>query len=164
VLLPAEELLEKMIRAYYGFLASHPEFVRLLTWENLRWGRSARALEMDAFKAPIIEALRIALARGKQEGRFRRDVDERQLLISCLALSFFYFSNRHTMSQALGFDLASPAAIESRIQHVLRLLLDGIRAGNGAGLVGPKSSPRRHGGTENDDQQGSSHGKDGVRA
>ena len=133
VLLPAEELLEKMIRAYYEFLAEHPEVVRLLTWENLRRGRSAEALDISSLKAPIIEALRIALARGKREGRFRKSVDEKQLLISCMALSFFYFSNQYTVSQSLGFDLASPDAINRRVRHVVRLLLDGIRASNGGG-------------------------------
>ena len=128
VLLPAEELLEKMIRANYRFMAGNPQVVRLLLWENLRQGKAARKIDLSAFKAPIIEALRIALARGKREGRFRRNIDEKQLLISCMALSFFYFSNRHTVSRALGFDMASPGAIDKRIKHVVRLLLSGIRA------------------------------------
>lgn len=128
VLLPAEELLEKMIRAYYEFLAGHPEVVRLLTWENLRQGEGLRGLDVSSLKTPIVEALRIALARGKAEGRFRADVDERQLLISCMALSYFYFSNRHTVSRALGIDLTSPEALDARVRHVVKLLLDGIRS------------------------------------
>jgi len=128
LLLSAEGLLKKMVRAYYELLARRPEIVRLLTWENLRQGRAARRIGITSFKAPIIEALRLALARGKREGRFRRTVDETQLLISCMALSFFYFSNRHTLSQALGFDLTSPAAVDRRIRHVTQLVLDGIRA------------------------------------
>ena len=140
--LPVEELLGKMIRAYYRFLAEHPEVVRLLTWENLRRGRTARKLGLDAFKTPILQALRVALERGCREGRFRRDVDERQLLISCMALSFFYFSNRHTLSRALGEDLAAEPAIERRVRHVVNLLLDGIRAGNGsAGRPSESSAP-----------------------
>lgn len=131
VLLPADELLARMVRAYYRFLAGHPEFVRLLSWENLREGRSARRMHLTTLKAPVMQALRIALERGRKEGRFRPDVDEKQLLISCMALSFFYFSNRHTVSQALGVDLARPEAIEERIAHVLSLLMDGIRSGNG---------------------------------
>ena len=105
MVLPAEELLERLIRAEYAFLASHPQHVRLLTWENLRRGKAAREADLSSFKAPILEALRIALDRGQREGRFRADVDEKQLLISCLALSFFYFSNQYTLGQALGFDL-----------------------------------------------------------
>jgi len=132
MLLPAEELLEKMIRAYYDFLAGHPEIVRLLTWENLRRGKTSQAMDLVASKAPIIEALRLALSRGKEEGRFRPDLDEKQILISCMALSFFYFSNQHTVSRALGVDLASHKAIGRRVDHVVRLILDGIRATNGS--------------------------------
>ena len=128
VLLPADELLEKMIRAYYEFLAGHPEVVRLLAWENLRQGAGLRGLAVGSPKAPIIEALRIALARGKEEGRFRANVDETQLLISCMALSYFYFSNRHTVSRALGIDLRSPEALDARVRHVVELLLEGIRS------------------------------------
>ena len=131
MLLPVEKLLAKMIRAYYEYFAANMWVVRLLVWENLREGKTARALDITTLKAPIVEALRIALARGRAEGRFRRNIDERQLLISCMGLSFFYFSNRHTVGQALGVELTSPKAIERRIRHVVALLLDGIRAGTG---------------------------------
>ncbi len=130
ILLPVEELLERLIRAEYAFLASHPQHVRLLTWENLRRGKSAPEANLASFKAPILEALRIALDRGQREGRFRADADEKQLLNSCLALSFFYFSNQYTLGQALGFDLTTPEAIETRIRHFVSLLLDGIRERN----------------------------------
>jgi len=126
--LPAEELLARLIHAYYKFLAAHPDHIRLLCWENLRGGRTVRKADIAACKAPIIEALRLALERGRREGRFRRDLDEKQLLISCMALSFFYFSNRHTLSQALGFALGGRRAMARRVRHVVDLLLDGIRA------------------------------------
>jgi TetR/AcrR family transcriptional regulator len=130
MVLEVEELLERLIRAEYAFLASHPQHVRLLGWENLRRGKSALEADLSGFKAPILEALRIALDRGQREGRFRADVDERQLLISCLALSFFYFSNQYTLGQALAFDLTTRRAIEKRIRHVVSLILDGIRERN----------------------------------
>jgi AcrR family transcriptional regulator len=129
MVLPAEELLEKMIRSYYDFLAGHPEVVRLLTWENLRLGKSAQEIELKSFKAPIIKALRIALTRGKKDGRFRKDVNEKQLLISCMALSFFYFSNQHTLGRGLGIDMTSKRAINKRIKHVVQLVLQGIGEG-----------------------------------
>jgi len=128
VLLPVEELLRRMIRAYYEFLASHPRHVRLLSWENLRDGRAMRKSDATSMKAPILQALRIALERGQEEGRFRTDGDVKQLLISCMALSFFYFSNQYTVSQALGVKLTSREAIDARVQHVVGLVLDGIRA------------------------------------
>ena len=128
LMLPAEELLGRLIRAHFEFLSGNPEFVRLLSWENLRHGRTTQKVDLSGLKAPAIQALRLVLNRGKKEGVFRNDLDENQLFISCLALSFFYFSNRYTVSQTLGVDLAKPKAIESRIRHVSELLLDGIRA------------------------------------
>ena len=127
---PAEDLVERMIRAYYEFLGAHPGIVRLLTWENLRQGRTAQTLDIASAKTPILEALRESMAQGKREGRFRGSVDERQLLVSCMALSFFYFSNRYTLSQSVGVDFGGEDAVERRIRHVVRLVLDGIRAGN----------------------------------
>jgi len=125
--LNAEDLLVRMIRSYYEFHATHPHHVRLLMWENLRQGKVASDMRLGAIKTPILDALRIALARGKAEGRFRRDVDEKHLLISCMGMCFFCFSNRHTISQALGFDLVAPGAVERCIHHDVRLLLEGIR-------------------------------------
>lgn len=131
MLLPADRLLERIIRSYYGFLRAHPEFVRLLAWENLRQGRTARDIGIAEIKAPILEALRLALQAGIRDGRFRRDVDERQLLISCMGLSFFYFSNRHTLERLLDLDLMSERAIEKRVKHVVGLLLEGIQKKDG---------------------------------
>ena len=127
VLLPAEQLIKRIIRAYYEFLAGHSEFVRLLTWENLRRGRAVRGIDVMTLKSPIVEALHIALRRGREEGRFREDVDEKQLLISCVGLSFFCFSNEHTLREGLGFDIRKRRAMNRRIRHVVRLLLEGIQ-------------------------------------
>ncbi len=126
--LSAEELIERFIRSHHEFLTKHPEFVRLLLWENLRQGCTAREVDMAGLKAPAVDALHAALKRGKAEGRIRKTVDAKQLFISCLALSYFYFSNQYTVGRALGFDLTTPKAIEKRVTHVVRLLLDGIRA------------------------------------
>src|SRR5690606_13282984 len=95
MLLPAEELLKKIIQGYYRFLNENPEFVRILSWENLRHGRTAKAIDVAAVKAPLIKALGVSLQMGARDGRFRSDVDENQLLISCMALSFFFFSNQY---------------------------------------------------------------------
>ena len=133
MLLPAEELLERMIRSQYEYFAEKPEFVRLLTWENLRQGRTAKEVDIFSIKAPILQALGIVLERGKQEGRFRSDVDEKQLLISCMALTFFYFSNQHTVGRMLRFDLVSKQALRKRVRHVVRLLLHGIEVDRAAG-------------------------------
>ncbi len=136
LLLPVEELFERIVRSHYEFLSAHPEFVRLLAWENLRYGRTAREIDVSALKAPMIQAFHLAVEQGKREGLFRPDIDEKQLLISHMGLCFFYFSNQYTLSQMLGLDMTSKQAIQKRIKHVSRLMLDGIRHN------GPENSRR----------------------
>ncbi|HOE95127.1 MAG TPA: TetR/AcrR family transcriptional regulator [Candidatus Sumerlaeota bacterium] len=126
MLLPAEELLKKIIQGYYRFLNENPEFVRILSWENLRHGRTAKAIDVAAVKAPLIKALGVSLQMGARDGRFRSDVDENQLLISCMALSFFFFSNQYTLSMLLGKDIHAPRLLEQRVNHVTQLILEGI--------------------------------------
>ncbi len=125
--LSAEELLARLIRHYAEFHATHPHHVRLLMWENLRQGKAARELHIGDIKAPIMEALRAALDRGRREGRFRADVDERRLLISCMALSFFCHSNRYTIAEALGSDLGDGEVARAQVEHNVKMVLDGIR-------------------------------------
>ena len=50
------ELIKTLIRSHHDFLDNHPEFVRLLLWENLRQGSTARDVDLGALKAPAVEA------------------------------------------------------------------------------------------------------------
>lgn len=131
MLLPPEEMLETLVRHYYAFLAGHPEFVRLISFENLNDGKVARQLALEGKKAQIATALHLALQKGQAERRFREGIDATELLVSIFSLCFFYFSNQYTMGQFLGLDsLASRTDLESHIRHVVDLLLRGISHDN----------------------------------
>ena len=129
MLLPAEKLLEILVRRYYEFLRNHPEFVKMICFENLNEGNVAKKLNLHGQKAPVITALQLALQKGQSEKRFRHDIDVTDLLISIFALCFFYFSNRYTISQLLGNKALSPARLNKRIKSVVELLLHGITFG-----------------------------------
>jgi TetR/AcrR family transcriptional regulator len=127
MLLPPEELLETLVRRYYQFLYEHPQFVRLISYENLNGGKVARQLALEGKKAPVTTALQLALEKGRAEGRFRDGIDVTELLISIFSLCFFYFSNQYTMGQFLGKEsLARSTDMEHRVRHVVSLLLHGI--------------------------------------
>ncbi len=127
MLLPPEELFEAVVRRYYAFLGEHPEFVRLISFENLNGGRVARQLALEGKKAQIATALQLALQKGQAERRFRQGIDVTELLVSIFSLCFFYFSNQYTMGRFMGLDtLARRTDVESRIRHVVGLLLHGI--------------------------------------
>jgi len=126
MLLPVEDLLATLVRRYYQFLSEHPAFVRLICYENLQGGRTATTLSLGGQKAPVITALRLALAKGQADRRFRAGVDVTQLLISIFALCFFFFSNQHTLGLLLGPSATGRKALADRIDHVVSLLLHGI--------------------------------------
>ncbi|MCB1103485.1 MAG: TetR family transcriptional regulator [Opitutaceae bacterium] len=118
----------EIVRAYFDFLEAHPEFVRLLLWENLNDGRGLAQIGSQLSKDPMLQLLERLLHAGIAAGRIRPDMDARHLLISIIGLCLVYSSNRFTLSQALKMNLGSARVREDGVRHVTRLLLDGIKA------------------------------------
>ncbi|QQE12563.1 TetR family transcriptional regulator [Planctomycetota bacterium] len=128
MLLPVDELLQMLVTRYYDFLSKNPEFVRLISFENLNHGRVAKEMSLKGKKAQIMTALQLALDKGKESGEFRAELDVEELLVSIFALCFFYFSNQHTMSEILGSKTNSRTQLKKRVSHVVDLVLNGMRA------------------------------------
>ena len=122
-----DELTGAMVRSYFDFLSAHPEFVRLLLFENLNDGRGLAKADSKLSKDPALTALNRLLREGIAAKRIRPDMDARHLLISIIGLCLIYSSNSYTLSQALRMDLGSPRVRAKGIEHVTRLLLDGIK-------------------------------------
>ena len=128
-----EEALRSIIATYFRFLSNHPEFVRMLMWENLYEARHFDAMELGKVRDPLRRALRALLEQGKREGRFRADADEQQVLMTLFACPFNFFSNIHTMSRVMQTDLSADGMIEARAEAVIDMMLaylaaDGKRA------------------------------------
>lgn len=122
-----EKVLTEVIRAYFSFHARNPEFVRLLLWENLNNGKAIAKVKRLLSKHPALSGLRRVLELGVEQKKFRGDIRAEELLIQIIGLSFIYHSNRHTLSQALSLDLASPAVQNRGRDAAIQLVLDGIR-------------------------------------
>jgi len=126
MLLPAEKLLDVIITNYYAFIHSHPDFVRMISYENLNEGKTAELLNLAGKKARIITALQLALQKGQTENRFRKDIDVTELLLSLFGGCWFCFTNQYTMGLLLDKDIMTPSNLEARTKHVVKLLLHGI--------------------------------------
>ncbi|PTX94462.1 TetR/AcrR family transcriptional regulator [Opitutus sp. ER46] len=123
-----ENATAQIVRLYFEFNDAHPQFLRLLLWENLNGGRGLRRAGHGVTKDPVLRALDAFLHQGIAAGRIRSDMDARQLLISLIGLCQVYSSNRYTLSSALGVDIGAPVFREQGIRHVTRLLLEGVKA------------------------------------
>jgi len=120
--------MQKTVKAYFDFLNNHPAFVRLLLWENLNEGRHLADLERPPSKTPMLSHLSSILRSGEKSGVFRAGMDCRKVLVSLIGLCLVYFSNRHTLSMALGVDIAKKSFLDSAALHTAQILLRGISA------------------------------------
>jgi len=121
-----KEQIESLIRHYFHFLDRHPQYVALLTWENLNEARSLDRANLQNVKNPIQSHFERVIREGIRMKVFRTDISAQQLLISCYALCFYTFSNQHTLSRILSVNLTGKRVKKHRLDHIVGLVLDGI--------------------------------------
>lgn len=122
------EAMAQLIAFSFDYLAEHPEFVAMLTDENRNHGSYILGSErLRTMHSPFIEMLEATLARGVANGQFRADFDAINLYISVAGISYFFFSNNHTLSAIFGKPLGTRAALVQRRRHVIEFALNALR-------------------------------------
>ncbi|RYF80930.1 MAG: TetR/AcrR family transcriptional regulator [Comamonadaceae bacterium] len=122
------EAMTQLIGFSFDYLAEHPEFIALLTDENRNRGEHILASErLQTMHSPFIEMLEATLERGVAQGLFKPDVDAVHLYISIAGISYFFFSNNHTLSAIFGRPLGSRGALAQRRRHVIDFALNALR-------------------------------------
>jgi AcrR family transcriptional regulator len=109
-----------IFRAYMDFHQRTPEFWRLLAWANLDGEIYADALE--GMRDKTFSRLRELYQQGQAGGAFRAEVSFETYLFSLSALSFFYHSNRHSMSKTLGLNLSDETVRGTMTAEIVALL------------------------------------------
>jgi len=115
-----------LVGLYFDFLRKHPEFVRLLLWENLQGGTHLGKAGPAVSKGPMLSYLQALLDAGVAARTFRKGLDARQVLVSLIGLCLVYFSNRHTLARTVGLDVSAPHAMNIAIEATADIFLDGI--------------------------------------
>lgn len=122
---PADSV-RNILQAYFQFLEENPEFVSLLSWENLHHGRFIAKHPDLLSKSPVLERLQTVIQNGVEQGVFRSGINIKHLLVSMISLCFVYHANRFTLSQSVGLDLHSPKVLAQGLQHAIDLVLNGL--------------------------------------
>jgi AcrR family transcriptional regulator len=102
---PLEGLMElfDFIDRHFG---EHPEFIHLLSGENLLGARFLRRSDKAAIiTTPLIDLIAGLLRRGERQGVIRRGIEPLHLYIMMAALSYFHRSNSHTLSAIFRTDV-----------------------------------------------------------
>ena len=89
---------------------SHPDFIRLVSIENInRAEYMAKSPTFPGQNASVVSLIEQILARGREQGRFAREVDALDVHMLISSYCVFRVANRHTFNTIFGRDLADPA-------------------------------------------------------
>jgi AcrR family transcriptional regulator len=125
--LEPQAAMRKLIELTFDYDETHPQFISLVSVENIHQARHMTNLQsIKDVNASIIRTLTTILDRGRKEGVFRSDLDPVDVHLLISAFCFFRVSNRHTFGAIFDRDL-SDAKLRKRhkkmiIEAIERLL------------------------------------------
>ena len=134
--LSASEKLLEIVTNYFDFLATHPNYPRLIQREAMAAGR------LDWMAREYFRPLHALLARTLTEGMASREfrtLDAEQMAQLAMGLTTSYFAAAPILSQVVGHNLLAPRAVAARKRALLDFLHHGVTRGKG-NLRAPKSS------------------------
>lgn len=122
------EAMRRLVCFSFDYVVETPEFVALLTDENMHRAAHIRhSAVLDELRPRFVGLIAQTLERGAREGVFRKGIDPEQFYISVAGMAFFYFTNIHTLSVLFDHDLRRPDAIARRRAHILDFVLAALR-------------------------------------
>jgi AcrR family transcriptional regulator len=123
------EALETLIEFTWRYYLEHPEFVALLSNENLMRGlHITKSVKVKQLSRPVLGILGTILAEGSRQKVFRRDLDVAKVYLTLAALGYFYLSNRFTLSSFLGVELMRAEALEAWLAEIKRVMMAAVCA------------------------------------
>jgi AcrR family transcriptional regulator len=138
------EALDQLIAFTWRYYIEHPEFVALLSNENLQRGRHiTKSVKVKLLSRPVLEILGTILAEGERQGVFRRGLEVKKVYLTLAALGYFYLSNRFTLSSFLGIDLMQPAECEAWLAEIRRVMAAAVGVAESASDSNTRTTPWR---------------------
>ena len=126
--LEPEAAIRRLAEFTFDFDQANPEYIRLVTIENIHRGRHVSASErLKEMTRPIISQIATVLKKGVRSGAIRPGIDPNELHMTLNALCFFSVANRHTFEAQFGWDMSSPKAKAQRRQEIADLLWRHVR-------------------------------------
>jgi AcrR family transcriptional regulator len=119
-----EESIRRIIDVTFDYGEDHPNFVSLVTVENINRGRNIDQLpSIKERNAPVIRALADILERGAKSGKFRADVNPVDLHLMISALCVFRCSNRFTFGKMFDVDFSDPKVRKRQKKMIVEAVL-----------------------------------------
>jgi AcrR family transcriptional regulator len=124
--LPPVEALRRVIDVTFDYHEAHPEFVRLVSIENIHHARNlAQSAVIQNLNSTIIESLAAILRRGRDAGAFRTEIDPVDLHLLISAPCFYRVSNRGTFGTLFCRDL-NASDVRERHKRMIEAAIIGL--------------------------------------
>jgi TetR/AcrR family transcriptional regulator, upper aerobic nicotinate degradation pathway regulator len=121
------ETLRELVAFVWDYYVTHPEFVAILTIENLHKGKHAKqSSELRRLSGEAVGVLKPIIEAGQQQGLFRQDIDIKHAYLMIASLCYFYNSNQHTLSSFLGEELADRGQRQEWLAFISDLVVRGL--------------------------------------
>ena len=138
------DALTRMVEVTFDHHAAHPEFVRLVSVENINEARIvAASATIRARNAAVIGTLTKLIDRGEREGVFRPGLDAFDLHVLISAFCFYRVSNRHSLLAIFGRDLSESDTVARHRRMITEAVLRYVRPEGAVEGAAPATRPRR---------------------
>jgi len=125
------QALRELVAFVWNYYVDHPEFVAILTIENLHKGKHARqSSELRRLSGEAVGVLKPIIEAGQQQGLFRLDVDIKHVYLMIASFCYFYNSNQHTLTSFLGEDLADKGQQQDWLAFISDMVIRGVLLGS----------------------------------
>jgi AcrR family transcriptional regulator len=122
--LAPDRAIRRIVEFTYSYYVEHTGFVQLVVAENQARGRYFRKSKaMRSLNRPIIETLTRVIARGQEQGLFRRDVDPVEIHKSIAALGMFNVTNQYTFGAIFQREMGARGDVARRRDMVADMIL-----------------------------------------
>jgi TetR/AcrR family transcriptional regulator len=116
---PGEEFFV-CVNGYFDFLATHPNYPRLVQREAMESRNDFQWMAREYFR-PLHQRMASTVKKAIEAGEFR-EMDADQTAMIALGITTSYFAGASIMSDVVERDLLAPEAVETRKRAVLDFL------------------------------------------
>jgi TetR/AcrR family transcriptional regulator len=118
--LSAKQKLFRYVSGYFDFLATHPNYPRLVQREAMESRPNFDWMAREYFR-PLIQGLSRVVEEGVAKREFR-DVDPEQTALITIGMTTSYFATATILSQVVGRNLLTNSAVAARKRALLDFL------------------------------------------
>jgi AcrR family transcriptional regulator len=111
-----------IVESFFDYHRRHPQFWRLLAWENLNGGKSLKNEDWTTIRSFYIYHIQELYEIGKKKGYFNANLDFSTYILTIFSITYFYYSNQLTISHLLNLDLDAATVRQKITEQLISIL------------------------------------------